>query len=293
MGHCSSNTRGSRRTYLVIFLVLGLFCQRSKVMAQCRNSDFPGKDGIAAAPARPTESSAPDPIQTGVVEFETGLAHNWVNGGGAQNTLSMLTKFGAWCNVELRWSTNPFFDDTTTPTPHAGLGDSFFAAQYRFHRESSRLPSMAVGYTVKVPTAKASLGLGSGETDHMAMLLLGKNVKRVNVLTNFNYYAIGQGHGRYDTKAEVTLEASLLVKGRWGAIGEVFYNSRLNASNVAYRSSTWAVTYAFSPRLIIDAGTNVGLSRGPGAPGKTAFVGCSYAVGDLYSQRRIPHLRRG
>jgi hypothetical protein len=35
---------------------------------QCRESDFPGREGVVAAPIRPIQSNSPDLVQTGVLE---------------------------------------------------------------------------------------------------------------------------------------------------------------------------------------------------------------------------------
>ena len=275
-------------TQLAAWALLLLFPIPASLYAQCRNSDFPGPDGVAAAPSRPVESSSPDPIQTGVAEFESGFAHSWINGQSSQYALSNLIKLGAWCNVEVRWSANAFVSNTVSSNKQSGFGDNYLAAQYRFHRESPKLPSMAVGYSVKFPSADPVAGLGSGNVDHMFMLLFGKNLKKFSVVVNANYFAIGAGNGRHDGKAEFTLLASRPIQGRWGLIGEIYYDSHLNSSNAAYGNSTWGLTYTVNPRLIFDGGAYVGLSNGPGVPGNSAFFGVSYAPGRLFHKPRVP-----
>jgi len=250
--------------------------------AQCRADDFPGSEGIVAAPSRPVESNAPDPIQVGVTEVETGFTRSWVSGDTTQNAMSNLIKLGAWCNIEVRWSTNGFVTNTAAGTTESGFGDNYLTAQYRFHRETKQVPSMAFGYTVKFPSADPLAGLGSGHLDQEVMLMFSKMVRKTSVVINVNYFGIGQGNGAYDTKSEVALEASRPLHKRWGALGEIYYDSHLNAANAAYGNSTWALTYTVNPRLVFDGGAYVGLSHGPGAPGNSIFVGVSYAIGDLY-----------
>ena len=255
--------------------------------AQCRDTDFPGKDGIVAAPSRPVESSSPDPIQTGVAETEMGFTRSWVTSNSSQNALGNLVKLGAWCNVEIRWGVGSLLNNTVASSTNTGFGDNTLAGQYRFHRESAKIPSMAVGYMVKFPSAET--GLGSGQTDHMVMLLLGKTVKKYSIVMNVNYFAIGQPGGFYNHKSEFTLEVSRPLKGQWGVLGEVYYDSHLNATNAAYGNSTWGLTYTVNPRLVFDVGAYVGLSNGPGVPGNSLFFGVSYALGSLYGKpRRTP-----
>jgi hypothetical protein len=268
---------------VLMFLFLSL---PSLLHAQCRDTDFPGKDGIAAAPSRPVESSSPDPIQTGVTETEIGLTRSWVTSNSSQYAVNNLLKLGAWCNVEIRWGVTSLVSNTVASSRSTGLGDNTLTVQYRFHRESARTPSVAAGYTVKFPSADPAAGLGSGQTDHMVMFMLGKTVKKYSIVMNVNYFAIGQPGGSYDHKGEWTLEVSRPLKGHWGVLGEVYYDSHLNSANAAYGNSTWGLTYTVNPRLVFDGGAYLGLSNGSGVPGNSAFFGVTYAIGSLYGKPR-------
>jgi hypothetical protein len=84
------------------------------IQAQCQTADFPGKDGVAAAPSRPVESSSPDPIQVGVSETEMGFSHSWVATNSSQNALTNLIKLEAWCNVEIRWGVGSLLSNTAS-----------------------------------------------------------------------------------------------------------------------------------------------------------------------------------
>lgn len=283
----------SRRSFdvgLTMFLLLSIAGCPRPLRAQCKPGDFPGKDGVAAAPSRPVESSSPDPIQPGVAEFETGFSRSWVSNSSSQYALTNLVKLGAWCNVEMRWSAGSFLSNNISSTTNSGFGDNYLAAQYRFRRQSAKLPSMAAGYMVKFPSADPLAGLGSGYADHMVMLLFGKTLKKYTLVANANFFLVGSGTGRYDKKSEWTFEASRPIKGRWGALGEVYYDSHLNPTNAAYGNSTWAVTYTVNPRLVFDGGAYLGLSNGSGVPGNSLFFGMSYAMGSLYHRPpRVPH----
>ncbi|HTQ96395.1 MAG TPA: transporter [Candidatus Acidoferrum sp.] len=271
-----------------IFIFLFFFLFSPVLFAQCRDSDFPGADGVAAAPSRPVESSSPDPIQTGVSEFETGFARTWYGADASQNLFSNLVKLGVWCNMEVRWSANSFVSNNTPVLTNSGFGDNFLAGQYRFHRETAALPSMALGYTVKFDSGSPAKGVGSGSVDHLFMFMLGKTVHKFSVVANVNFFEIGQGHGNFDHKTEFTLEASHPLKGHWGVLGEVYYDTHLNPDNAAFGNSTWGLTYTLNPRCILDGGAYLNLTSGPGAPGKAAFLGVSYAFANLYPKHRVP-----
>jgi Putative MetA-pathway of phenol degradation len=269
-------------------LLLALTIAPALSRGQCRDTDFPSREGIAAAPSRPVESSSPDPIGVGVYEIETGFTRGWGSGGVSQYALTNLGKLGAWCNVEVRWSANSFLRNASDAANNSGFGDNYLTAQYRFHRESAKLPSVAFAYMEKFPSADAGLGLGSGFHDHMYMLLFGKTVGKVAIITNANYFVIGTGSHHHDEKAEFTLEASRPLRGKWSAIGEVYYDSHLNGTNAAFGNSTWALSYTMNPRLVFDGGAYVALSTGTSAPPNAIFFGVSYAPGALYGRPRAP-----
>jgi hypothetical protein len=262
-------------------VVGGLLCPAS-LFGQCQKSDFPESSDTAAAPSRPTETSAPDPIGVGVVETEAGFAHSWVSSDTSQTLFSNMFKLGAWCNVEVRWSANTFMNNTVGSDSDNGFGDNYLAVQYRFHRETKRFPSMAVGYTVKFDSADPIELLGSGYVDHLFMVMFAKTVGKTSIAANLNYFVIGTGPGHLDDKVEYTLMASRPIYGKLGVIGEIYYDSHLNNANLAYGNSTWALTYTVRPRVVIDGGAYIGFSSGPGVPGTSAFIGVSYAIGNWY-----------
>jgi outer membrane putative beta-barrel porin/alpha-amylase len=253
--------------------------------AQCKESDFPDPAGPVAAPTRPTESFPGDPVQTGVLQLESGFTHTWDPHGSSQNDLPTMVRFGVWCGVELRWNANVYASDTASSVTNRGFGDNYLGGQYRFVRESAHMPSLAFGYTIKFATANAFEGLGSGKRDHIYTLMAGKTIHGFSILMNASYFSIGQPAGGSNGKGEWTLAVSHALKGRLGAVGEVYRDSRLNAANVGYTDSTWAFTYNVSRRVVIDLGTYVGLTSGAGAPGKSAFAGVTYAIANLYPPR--------
>jgi hypothetical protein len=279
-------TRNRAKSFLIVFAALAgataELLSPAPLFGQCQPSDFPESGDVSAAPSRPTESNSADPIGTGIVETEAGYTHTWIEGTTTQTLFTNMMKIGAWCNVEIRWSANSFMGNTITGTTHRGFGDNFLGGQYRFHRESKRLPSMSVGYTIKFDSADPVNLLGSGYIDHVLTFMFGKTVGKTSILANASYFVIGTGQGHFNNKTEWTLCASRPVYRKIGVIGEVYYDSHLNRSNLAYGNSTWALTYNASPRLVIDSGAYAAFNRGPGIPSTSAFIGVSYAIGNLY-----------
>jgi hypothetical protein len=58
-----------------------------------------------------------------------------------------------------------------------GLGDTYLTVQYDPVWEEGRRPFVGVAYSVKLPTASAERGLGSGAVDHNPYVVFGKTVR--------------------------------------------------------------------------------------------------------------------
>src|SRR5947208_12810372 len=68
-------------------------------------------------------------------------------------------------------------DDLVGERGRRGIGDNRIGAQYRLHRQTGRLPTLAVSYALKVPTASEEIGLGSGQNDHQFKFLPSQDLR--------------------------------------------------------------------------------------------------------------------
>jgi len=251
-------------------------------LADC--PDWPEPGALTANPTRPSESLPGDPVQPGVVQLESGWTQSWLSDNAGQTSFPTMLRFGVWCNMEVRWNSSPVLRDTTPSTSVSGFGDNFIGGQYRFLHESKHKPSLSLGYTVKFPSANAGLGLGSGRNDHIATMMISKTLYGFSFTGNVNYFEIGQPAGRFNAKSEWVFCVAHTLRGRLGAMGEVYHDTHLNLANDAYTSSTWALTYNLTRRVVLDSGTYLSLSSGAGNPGRSAFVGVTYAVGTVFTR---------
>jgi hypothetical protein len=267
--------KAALKRMISLTIVLSLYAMPA--LSRCGESDT----GIAASPSRPIESSSPDPVRTGVAQVELGYTRTFFQSGGGQNGIPNLLKLGLWCDTEVRWSTSALFSVPNGGATSSGIGDQYFAAQYRFVHEARRRPSTAIGYSFKAPTARPSDGLGSGFADHALTLMLGKTVHGFSTVANATCFFIGESGGS-STKGEWTLATTHALKGRYSMTAEFFGDSGLNRANQPYAVSTWVLSYGRSPRLVFDLGGNVALSSGPGAPGHSVFAGVTYAFANVY-----------
>lgn len=248
--------------------------------AQCPR---PANGAIVANPNRPTVADPADITQYGVLELEYGYDHANTSFGARENDLGGLLKFAVLCNLELRWDTADLLNMNSGGISETGTGDNWLGFQYRFHRQSGRVPSLAFGYALKFPSASVAKGFGTGRYDHQLEFLASKDLLGVHFDFNASLLVLGrQGASGHDHNAEFNLAFSHPVYKKLSFTGEFYGDTSPNPAVPAFASGLWALTCAVTPRLVIDAGMDHGLTSG--APNKQRyFVGFTYSIADLYS----------
>jgi hypothetical protein len=237
---------------------------------------------ITANPNRPTVANPADITQYGVLELEYGWDRTALGAGAHQTELEGLLKFGLLCDIELRWTMTNYIWQSPKAGNQSGTGDNWFGPQVRFYHQTAHVPTLALNYAVKAPTASSSKGLGSGVVDHSVTFLASKDIKKIHFDFNATSFWIGKPAGSgFDQNYQLNLAFSRTIKGRLGFTGEFYGNTELNPATPGFVSSLWAPTFAVTPRLIIDAGIEIGLSHG--APQQHFFVGVTYAIANLYT----------
>lgn len=262
--------------------VIALLCLAAPVtlVAQCSSAP---QGEIRANPNRPTVADPAEITEYGVLEVEYGWNHTWLGGQARENDFGALLKFAALCNLEIRWSP----DTVISQGGQRGFGDNWIGAQYRFIRQSRTMPTMATSYMVKIPSASAAWGLGTGQVDQQIKFLASKDFGATHFDFNASALVIGRpvGGGR-DAAAETDLSFSHSVWKRLELTGEIYGDTRLNDSVPGFTSTLWALTYNVTPRLVVDTGMDTALT--PSSPFRKRFVmGFVYSIGELY-----PGLRR-
>jgi hypothetical protein len=241
-------------------------------------------DSITANPNRPTVANPADITQYGVLELEYGWDRLWPERNVHQTSFGGLLKFAMLCDVELRWNTTSFLSQTDPTGTHRTFGDNWLGPQVRFYRQTKRVPSLAFGYSVKIPSASTQAGLGTGRWDHAFTLLVSKDIAHFHFDFNATQFLIGRPNASgFDTNQQLNLAFSRFIRGRLQFTGEFYGNTRL-AMTPGFASSLWALTYTVVPQLVIDGGFEAGLTSG--GPHRHAFVGFTYAIANLYPGRR-------
>lgn len=245
-------------------------------------------DSISANPNRPTVSNPAHVTQFGVLELEYGLDRMWPEEGVRQAQANGLLKFGLLCDVELRWNTTSFFSQTDTTGTHTTFGDNWVGTEIRVHRQTTWLPTMALSYSFKIPSASTEDGLGSGRVDHSFTFGASESVAHFTIDFNFTQFLIGKPGG-FDQNQQMALAFSHSIYKKLLFAGEFYGQTQLNESAPGFASSLWALTYTVSPRFVIDAGFEAGLTAG--GPHRHAFGGITYSIANLYPGWRRRQLR--
>lgn len=250
------------------------------LVAQCSSAP---QGEIRANPNRPTVADPADISEYGVLELEYGWNHEWLGEQTRENDFGALLKFAVFCNLEIRWSP----DTVVSQGGQTGFGDNWIGAQYRFYHQGRTVPAMAVSYAAKIPSANATQGLGTGRVDQQIKFLASKDVGATHFDFNASALVIGRpAGGGHDTAAEIDLAFSHPVWEKLALTGEIYTDTRLNNSVPGFTSTLWALTYTFTPRLVVDAGMDTALT--PNAPFRKRFVaGFVYSLAEVY-----PSLRR-
>lgn len=238
-------------------------------------------DSMAANPNRPTVANPADITQYGVLELEYGWDYVWPEEVGNQTSLGGLLKFAVLCDLELRWNSTSFLSQTDAEGTHRGFGDNWLGPQLRIYKQTKRVPTLAFAYAVKIPSASEVNGLGTGRVDHSWTFLASKDIAHVHYDFNATGFLIGRENASgFDRNYQFNLAFSRPIRGALQFTGEFYGDTRLNPTTSSFISSLWALTYAISPRLVVDGGFEAGLTSG--GPHRHAFAGFTYSIGNLY-----------
>ncbi len=89
-----------------------------------------------------------------------------------------------------------------------------------------------------------------------------------------------EGKRGFDDAHLFALSATRELFGPVALSGEIYGGPRVNRDTPALVSTDWSLTYPVTPRLIFDAGVDIGLNAA--APDVRFFTGMTVALVDLY-----------
>lgn len=87
--------------------------------------------------------------------------------------------YGYSKNIQLTLGSGMSSQRLTGARPVSGMGDTGAEVKWRFREEDAKNPGLSLHYFLKIPTAGAADGLGSGKFDHALLMAAGKQVGRL------------------------------------------------------------------------------------------------------------------
>lgn len=241
-------------------------------------------DEITATPNRPGVANPAEVTQKGILELEYGWERAFRSPDFKTHaTAAALVRFGLTEDFELRLGMDNYIAQLSPDHEgrRSGIGDTSPAFKYRLVEGKGLLPTLSFSYEVKVPTASKNKGLGSGRVDHNLLFLASKDL--LGLQWSFNYVLgwVGKaGKKSFDDSHLLALSASRSLFGPLGIQGEIYGSPQVNRQTPAIISTDWALTYTVTPRVILDAGVDIGLSSA--ARDIAYFAGITIALFDLY-----------
>ncbi len=220
---------------------------------------------IEVNPNRPTFATPALTTRSGQAELEWGGQLTQLRDDSRNVSSPTLLKLGLMKDLELRLG-SPGYLRLSAPDLEtvSGIGDINLAAQWCYLHDGAFGMDQAIQVSHTFPTANAYKGLGNGTPSDALMLLFSRDLGAHHLDMNLLEAWIGRppqdGGGRVRQPA-VTTSLSHPVTEAWSLTGEVYAIGRTEL-NPRIVSNLWALAYKVSPGLVLDAGVDLGLTRG-------------------------------
>jgi hypothetical protein len=282
MNNQNSTTKRAFRRLLSFAFLFAAACGAASAQTQSQTqtqSEADEPDFIV--PARPTASNPAEFQRPGVLQLEYGFNGNWrAPGDSSEQDTPLALRFAVSRRLLLELDTDSPLSQSAGGARVTGAGDTQLGAQAVLRHEDERGPGVALAYYVKLPTASASEGLGTGRFDHYALALVSRKLGETTFDFNAVYLLAGRTTERgRASSAQAAVAASRNVTRRFGLQGELSGMTRNDAQPGAL-FALGVATYQINRRLVLDCGVRAGLT--PEAPRVGAVAGLTVGLAQLY-----------
>ncbi|MBA2722056.1 MAG: transporter [Methylibium sp.] len=230
------------------------------------------------SPTRPGVSESAALLRPGVLQVETGIDLGFrASDYRRQRSLPLGLNYALTRHLRIDFEADATVEQHLHGGGRAtGRGDTRLGFKAIGAGEPEQGLAFALAYQLKLPTADADEGLGSGRTDHelrlVANRVLGKNDFRVNV----SYLNVGRAMSpARDDGGQFLVGMERGLAGDFSATFEVYRNS-VDAAQPRGTYALAALAVKLRPWLQFDIGLSAG--RGRDAPDTGVFAGLSVGV---------------
>ena len=251
---------------------------------------------------RPDRANSTDTIPPGMAQIESGIA--FLRDASGERPVRRLKtetslRLGLAEPFEVDLVTDGFVRERAEGGGTSGLGDTTLAAKWRLVDADGWRPALGLLPFVKLPTASASKGLGSGRVDFGGQVAAGQDLPLdLHVDVNVGLAGISLA----DRPGGLFLQKSVAASFSWTAADwvypfwEVFYDSRERPTGRHSVGTDFGFVFTLHERVAVDVAGQVGLAGN--APDWGVRAGFTLLLGSLAedagasSARRSPGVRR-
>jgi hypothetical protein len=223
----------------------------------------------------PTWNIQAAPVQCGALETDNLAVLQPMGAGVTQWTLATTAKYGLTPRMQLRWGMPGRISQHSAGTPPVtGTTDQAVGLLLHFRDQSAWLPSLALDYGVKIPTANPSKAFGSGFVDHVLTAVASRDTGPYHVDFNVVGTWAGAAHG-HDRAIQSGLGLSRTFPHSLMGTVEVFGGSQAGTSDrlgAVLLGGSWGIR----PWLAFNGGSL--RSYTAGSPRQQFMAGFIYTV---------------
>ncbi len=254
---------------------------------QVNGEDAPDEAKKAAftVPARPTASSPAEFQRPGVLQVAYGYNSGFLaKGTPTEQDLPLALRFAVSRRLLVEFDNDTLITQTSlNGKRETGVGSTVLGTQWVIQHQTKAKPAVSFAYYIKVPTASASKGLGTGRADHSFIGLVSKNIGAIAVDFNAIYLLAGRAvRSGHASSGQGALAFSRNLSKNLGGTVEVSGYSRNDAQPGGMFGLT-GLSYQFNRRFSVYSGVRFGLTA------ETARVGylggITYGIGNLYKEQ--------
>jgi hypothetical protein len=243
-------------------------------VASCGTS---GPKGTRVHAQRPFISNDTHTTEDKVVAVEAGVSVI----SGHETEIPVLVKYGLGPQTEFFFETSPYKSvDNDGVNDGSGWGDTFVGFRHRIRDKDMFSPAYGIQVQTKLPSARPSSGLGSGETDWFGAMMATQTYYGVDTTLYYQLGLLGE-----PAAPNLNLEHTIAIQGRKNvggstvAFGEFAF---ILEPEIDRDESTimGGVSFGLNPLTALDIGVRLGI--GHDSPDFQVLFGISRALGMIF-----------
>lgn len=233
---------------------------------------------------RPSVSNPADFNTPGLLQVEYGYGGYFRgNGFRSQQAGNLTVTYAATERIGFEFD----FDTVSSERDlqlfrSTGVGDSRLGVQIDIADETKRLPSFAVSYFAKLPTASVAKDLDTGRVDHAFSLLFSKKVGKFDIDFNSGLLVVGkQSEKGSVTGGQFAFGVSRDLTEKVNFQAEIFGESK-DADEPQGLFTAGIFTYQLNKKASFNAGLKFGLT--PASPRLGITFGFAFQIAKLFKK---------